>query len=698
MSRIAEVFANASELPEPARSSYLDETCGEDSALRGEVESLLEYHRLETVTDVATWNTKPRSRERARRKRLSAVAAVLALLSGAAGWVGHGVVGDHEREEVRARLERTLDTNVASLEEWLEFWRVEAARWSERPDIRLRFQELVDYAAGRDVRAPELVATEPHRALTGAFAPLLAHESVRFVAATSRENIVVYLSSTDVDDEVYRLTPEGARRAVPVFDGQSLVTAPHASGVNRTGSSPDTSSPQIMVLAPVAGEDGTVIAALVVVLVPEPQVSNRLSTASAGPRSDTFAFDQRGVMVSRSRYEPELAALGLLPDDETSSILHVPLREPGGSLTKMTTLATSGQSSVDLEGYIDVLGRPVVGAWRWLPQYSMGVATEIESAEAYALLRRMRLGFALITAVLGGAAAIGFYGARSRSPKDVVEATRLGRYEIEALVGEGGMAKVYRAHHDVLQRPVAIKILKGESAGEGNLARFEREVRLVSRLSDVHTIRVFDYGQTVDGRLFYVMELVVGKTLAQAVHTDGAFSPERVVSVMEQVCSALGEAHELGIVHRDIKPSNIMLSECSGGADRVKVLDFGLARTVADASIQITHQNVLGGTPAYIAPERIHDPASVDIRSDIYALGAVAFYLVTGEDVVSGATPQEVLAKTASAEIRRPSARRHGIPESLDRLITRCLAHDPGDRPATVREILDALYRPSAGP
>ena len=691
MNRIAEVFADATELSEADRSVYLDEACGSDAALRSEVESLLAYHRPDTVTDVAANASKPRWRERARTKRLSSVAAALALLSATAGFVGDGVLGDRVRRDVRARLETTLNANIGSLEEWFEHWRGEAERWSERPDIRMWFQELVDFAAGRDARGPELVATASHRALATAFAPLVANETVRFVAAPSRENIVVFLSTMDVADEVNRLTAEGARRAVPVFDGQSVVTAPHLTGANRIGSSPGSITPQILALAPVTGEDGTVIAALSIIILSEPEVSRRLSTVSAGPGSDTFAFDRTGVMVSHSRYEPELVALGILPDEETSPVLRVMLREPSGSLTKMATLATAGESSMDLEGYVDVRGRSVVGAWRWLPQYNIGVATEIESAEAYALLRRTRVGFALLTAIFGGAAATGFYRARNREPKDVVEATRLGRYEIETLVGEGGMAKVYRAQHDVLQRPVAIKILKAESAGQDNLARFEREVRLVSRLNDDHTIRVFDYGQMTDGRLFYVMELVQGKTLAQAVQQKGAFPPERVVSILKQVCASLGEAHELGIVHRDIKPSNIMLSERTDGGDHVKVLDFGLARTIADASIQITHQNILGGTPAYIAPERILDPANVDIRSDLYALGAVAYYLLTGEDVVSGTTPQEVLAKATLADARRPSERRDGVPATLDLLIMRCLARDPDDRPATAREILDSL-------
>ena len=488
-----------------------------------------------------------------------------------------------------------------------------------------------------------------------------------------------------MDDKVYRLTPEGARRAVPVFDGVSLVTAPHPSGVNRTGSLPETSSPQIVTLAPITGEDGTVIAALALVLASEPELSRRLSTMTAGPGSDTFAFDQRGVMVSRSRHESELVALGVLTDDEASPIFGVTLREPAGSLTKMATLATAGESSTDLDGYTDVRGRTVVGAWRWLPQYNIGVATEIESTVAYALLWQMRAGAALLTAFFAGVASVAFLRSRARAHNDLVDAARLGRYELETLVGEGGMANVYRARHDVLQRPVAIKILKDDSSGQGNLARFEREVRLASRLSDDHTIRVFDYGQMADGRFFYVMELVEGVNLAQAVQRDGAFSPTRVVSILKQVCASLAEAHELGIVHRDIKPSNIMLIEQSNGGDRVKILDFGLARTIADASIEITHRNVLGGTPAYIAPERILDPANIDIRSDIYALGAVAYFLLTAEHVVSGSTAHEVLAKAARLDARRPSELRDGVSKALDDLVTRCLARDAADRPATVR-------------
>ena len=155
----------------------------------------------------------------------------------------------------------------------------------------------------------------------------------------------------------------------------------------------------------------------------------------------------------------------------------------------------------------------------------------------------------------------------------------------------------------------------------------------------------------------------------------------------------MGEDPGLGIGHRDSKPWNIMLGEPGEGGDVVTVLDFGLARTITDAALQITHRSLLGGTPAYIAPERVHEPATLDTRSDIYALGAVAYYLLTGEDAVSGATPQEVLLKTVHAEPVRPSRLRADVPEYLDELILGCLARDPDERPQSIAEVLDALSR-----
>jgi serine/threonine-protein kinase len=384
------------------------------------------------------------------------------------------------------------------------------------------------------------------------------------------------------------------------------------------------------------------------------------------------------------------------------------LRDPGGDLaggfvttqpktawplTEMARVATSGQSGINLDGYRDFRGVRVAGAWRWLSDYHIGVATEIFYNDAYATLATVRRGFGFLVGVLALLAVFGFVSSLSiyRLRSEVSEARRFGQYRLEEVIGEGGMAKVHRAQHATLQRPVAIKLLEGNALEADDVARFEREVKLVSQLSHKNTIQIFDYGQADDGTLFYVMELVPGINLSQLVGIAGALPPGRVISILRQVCGSLSEAHALGIVHRDIKPANIMICSRTDGADIVKVLDFGLARTMAIASAPVTRKELLGGTPVYIAPERIQDPTRLDTRSDIYALGAVAFYLLTGREIVEGGTPQEILLKTIQTDPPRPSSLASNLPPELDRLVSSCLAPEPERRPQTASTILEAL-------
>ena len=308
------------------------------------------------------------------------------------------------------------------------------------------------------------------------------------------------------------------------------------------------------------------------------------------------------------------------------------------------------------------------GALPWLPAGSI-----------------MMWGFTLITcAVISWV----IYGLRA----EVREARRLGQYVIEKKIGGGGMGEVYRARHGMMRRPSAIKLLRADQSGAASLARFEREVQLTARLTHPNTITIFDYGRTHDGVFYYAMELLDGATLQRIVAVNGPQPPGRVVRIMSMLCGALAEAHAIGLVHRDIKPANIMLCTQGGERDVVKLLDFGLVKEfTVGGSTNLTGEHVVLGTPQYMAPESILNRDAVDARADIYALGAVAYFLLAGADVFDGKSVVEVCSQHLYQQPNSLRERGVAVSPELDAVVLACLEKDPNLRPQTAVELRQRL-------
>jgi eukaryotic-like serine/threonine-protein kinase len=278
----------------------------------------------------------------------------------------------------------------------------------------------------------------------------------------------------------------------------------------------------------------------------------------------------------------------------------------------------------------------------------------------------------------------------------VRKAMQLGQYVLGDKLGQGGMGEVFRASHALLRREAAIKLLT-ESDGQA-IARFEREVQITARLTHPNTVSVFDYGRTPDGVFYYAMEYLEGVSLQDLVDQTGPQPPQRVVHFLLQVCGALREAHGAGLVHRDIKPANLMLTARGGIPDFVKVLDFGLVKEmVTPEGAARTHADALLGTPHFMAPESILEPQRVDGRADLYALGATAFFLLTGEHVFAGNSVVEVCSKHLHAAPVAPSSKRPGIPGSLDAIVLACLAKEPNLRPSDATALARLLRQAEAG-
>ncbi|MGN6393799.1 MAG: serine/threonine-protein kinase [Gemmatimonadales bacterium] len=288
-------------------------------------------------------------------------------------------------------------------------------------------------------------------------------------------------------------------------------------------------------------------------------------------------------------------------------------------------------------------------------------------------------------------------GVVTRLGQQVTKAREMGSYRLGTRIGSGGMGEVYLAHHRMLARPAAIKLIRpealaGDDAGTAGPAttRFRREAEAAARLKSPHTVQLYDFGITDEGRLYLVMELLDGITLDHLVAAEGPLPAARVVRILRQICESLEEAHDAGLVHRDIKPANIHLGRVGRQADFVKVLDFGLVKSFAAGDQADSLASVAGlavGTPAYMAPEMVHGDA-VDGRADLYSLGCLAYYLLTGRLVFEGANAMQTVLLHVQGEPAPPSTRTNNpISPALERVILSCLGKRPDDRPQSATEL-----------
>ena len=276
---------------------------------------------------------------------------------------------------------------------------------------------------------------------------------------------------------------------------------------------------------------------------------------------------------------------------------------------------------------------------------------------------------------------------------EAFRARQMGQYRLKERLGAGGMGEVYLAEHCLLKRPCAIKLIHpGSQADPQAIARFEREVRSTAKLSHWNTVSIFDYGRTDDGTFYYVMEYLPGLSLADLVSRYGPLPAARAIHLLRQTCRALHEAHAAGLVHRDIKPANIFAARLGGVCDVAKLLDFGLVQPVAsDPNIENLQSGTFSGSPLYMSPEQATASNDPDARSDIYSLGATAYYLLTGRAPFDGKNILQVMMAHSREQVVPPSQYRAGLPSDLDEVIAKCLAKRPADRFADALCVEQAL-------
>lgn len=644
---------------------------------------------------------------------------IAGVLLGAIGLVMRNAVEKTLQEDLRADLQAILETDVTALRVWLKSQEQVAAGVARDVQLREQVRALIRLAEQPESSKNVLTASAELPRLRAELEPVLEGHGMNGFIVLNRERKVI---ACERDDAVGLTTTDEESKATveSVLAGKTGVSRPLKSRIilpDRHGQM-RAGVPTMFAFAPVKADDGTVIAALGLRLRPDDEFSQILQVARAGTTGETYAFDRNGLLLSESRFDEQLREIGLLTED-ADSVLNVSLRNPGvdlvaGERTKtprseqpLTALAAGaieGASGSNTVGYRDYRGVQSVGAWTWLDDYEFGVGTEIDADDAFRAMRIIRTTFWSMFAMLGAASAaiFGFSIVNARLNREArraaLDAKQLGQYTLDEKLGEGGMGVVYHGHHALLLRPTAIKFLHPEKTNDQTVARFEREVKLTSQLVHPNTIAVYDYGRTPEGIFYYAMEYLDGLNLEDLIKQYGPQSDGRTAHILRQICGSLAEAHGIGLIHRDIKPANIMLSLRGGVPDFVKVLDFGLVKALdAQQQSNLTSAGGMTGTPLYLSPEAIRTPEDVDARSDIYAIGAVGYFLLTGRPVFEGANVLEIVRQHAETPPVPPSEQcgRPVNPE-LERVLLRCLAKQPGDRPQTAQE-LDELLQASCG-
>ena len=441
----------------------------------------------------------------------------------------------------------------------------------------------------------------------------------------------------------------------------------------------------VVVTTPILRED-SVLGFLGVGIELGSDLTNVLKSGRVGSTGEVLAISNKGMIISRSRFRSGNHRLGFFERIHRTDIS----RQHSGL-------------AVMLDGASDQRGESTVFASRWLPDLSLGLVAKMDRVEANAPVNQVRrfvwtlVGLLVVTSVASVVYRYYVFRLRLLARKRELGMQVLGAYELDGKLGEGGMGVVYRAKHALMRRATAVKILPLEKSSREAIERFEREVQLTSQLKHPNTISIYDYGRTENGLFYYAMELLDGLNLEQLVRRESALPDGRVVSILKQVCNSLDEAHDQGLVHRDIKPANIMLCNRGGAVDAVKVLDFGMVRGLSSKD---SIANVgLSGTPTYMAPECFKDPAAVDVRMDVFAVGAVGFYLLTGKTLFDVKNIVELFAihredisqRCERLLVQLSTEKNRLVDKRLVKLISRCVANCKSDRPPSVRGLRKAL-------
>ncbi len=651
------------------------------------------------------------------KKQLWAWPIIAVLILSVVGFGVRSAIESTIKKNVSSGLQTLVNLETEMLKNWFAVQESTAETLANDSQVRATVYKLMQLDAEQSDPIP--LDLSLHSELLKELTPAMtAHDYVGYFVADKSKSIVssshkMMIGEGDI--------PEYERFLERALDGETFVSPPFLSvAMMESAGGRSHHVPTMYVCAPIRDTSFQIVGALAMQIRPEREFTQILQLGQVGGSGETYAFNADGLMISNSRFDEDLILLGLLPDqDQAQSMLHLQVRDPGEDmtkgfrpgvrrsqlpLTKMAATAIGGESGVDVDGYRDYRGVPVIGAWSWLPKYEIGLVTEVDAAQAFRPLVILQRTFLIIYVllILSAVAIFVFTVVVARLQRQareaVIEAQQLGQYTLDEKLGEGGMGVVYKGHHSMLRRPTAIKLLHADKVNETSIKRFEHEVQITCQLNHANTIAIYDYGRTPEGVFYYAMEYMDGIDLQVLVNQYGPQPESRVIHILLQICGSLYEAHTKGLVHRDVKPGNIMISSRGCEPDVVKVLDFGLVKAIdPSADAGAGSDGSLTGTPLYMSPESIQAPMSVDSRTDIYAVGAVGYFLLTGEPVFNAEGIAQLCQKQID-ETPVPLSKRvkTDVSKRLEDAIMSCLEKSRAKRPQTARDLAKLISKCAA--
>ncbi|MFK7734649.1 MAG: serine/threonine-protein kinase [Pirellulaceae bacterium] len=722
--RAKETFQELVDLPKEAQEDRLGSLEQESPELASEVRSLLDYH---TVQSLVVPPSSPKIRTRSTlsttyqvkswkwaRTPIWALAlgTPVFLLGLALVFWFEGLIQNALSQSVNAYLNETIDHRVSSFERWEREKISNALIWAQHPDIVGPIQSLINLTSQLPPDSDELhdalLESKFGDAIGQKLKLLSGCSDIKYAVWDRRMLTVCDWNQREQPELLGRfVTPSGASMLTTVLKSTPKVYLPKLGKAVTEGYQLHTSGPILSIFIPIVDpQSESVVAALMVRnygLADEFDEMVKSWTASEDS-TEVYLLDDRGTLLTNSRYESLLKRFGQNIASKKTSPPRYMVVDPGVDLSraKPSTSAESWTPTLlaqqvinrsngsDISGYSNYVGKRVVGAWRWLPSHQIGIAYEQEFDFAFRAGRLARWSMISLAALFSLAfvvatASLTFASASKRRLKNISE---VGAYQVQELIGQGGMGRVYLAEHALLCRQSAIKVLTQGLEDLSVIGRFEREVQLASQLTHPNTIAIYDFGRNSDGLFYYAMEYINGAHLGQLVEFVGPVPPGRAIFILRQLCCALMEAHQAGVVHRDIKPQNIMVCNRGGEPDFVKLFDYGLVKSFAPGvSNNSSQTKVVVGTPRFMAPERLNSPWLADPRVDIYSVGALAYFLLTAQ------LPPLVTFETGMDHEQTGVETLDLPPDVVDfgELLSVCMAVEPSTRPSNMASLLREL-------